>query len=349
MMWFLWFEYVPLTLGIIIYILFTVVFCFWFIYLINCIKRKRSFYKSALRCVEGESDTHQQMLAYNAKTQLVKFVYLFCVNLIEWVGFTFAGVEASMIMIYVYQKELPSHHITMTSTFRVPPMYTVCAITSMAILGSLCDYLSARYAHKSWIKSEKFPYWICFFLFSSIAGQILLTVCYTNIVGAWFIMILGFASVIYLWKQYRKLNMVLQWFVVDLRVSGHKKSLEYYVRMKRRFNRILMTVFTGSSLILFSSIIALLTQTTEFLLRMYNHVFTDSLLCSDLIEPDLDSVVFPILDVFASILMTLALSIIYIPYIGYGLFTMCVILWRLLRGKTGYRTHFPVQLTRPLI
>ena len=40
---------------------------------------------------------------------------------------------------------------------------------------------------------------------------------------------------------------------------------------------------------------------------------------------------------------------IFVPYTGYGLCTMFVILWRLLKGKTGYRTHFPVQLIVPLI
>ena len=75
-MWFIWLNFTLLALGIIIYIMCTVVSCFWSIYLIDAIKRKRSFYKSALRCVEGESDKHQQMLAYNAKTELVKFVYL---------------------------------------------------------------------------------------------------------------------------------------------------------------------------------------------------------------------------------------------------------------------------------
>ena len=146
------------TLATIMYILYTVVFCLWSIYIIYGIKRKRSFYKSAFRCVEGESDTHQHMLAYNAKAQLVKFVYLFCVNLIELVGINLAGVEASMIMIEAYQKELPSHPIITNSIFQLPPMFNVCAITSLATLGSLCDYLSVRYAHKSWIKSEKFPY-----------------------------------------------------------------------------------------------------------------------------------------------------------------------------------------------
>ena len=346
---FLWLDCLLLTLEIIAYILYAVVSCFWFIYLIDDIKQKRSFYKSALRCIQGESDTHQQMLAYNAKTQLVKFVYLFFLNLVEWLGWNLASVEVLLVMMEVYQKEPPSHHIIMISTFQFPPIYTVCTITSLAILGSLCDYLSARYAHKSWIKSDRFPYWICFFSFSSIAAQILLTVCYTYVVGIWFNMILGLASVIYPWKQYRKLNMVIQWSVVDLRVSGDIQSLEKYVRMKRRFNRIFATIWLGISLVLFSNYILLITKTTQFILRMYNHLFSDSLLCFGSLEPDLDSFVLTVLFIFASVLMNLGFLILFIPYIGYGLCTMCVILWRLFRGKTGYRTHFHVHLTRPLI
>ena len=347
-MWFLWFNFALLAPEIIIYILYTVVSCFWFIYLIDGIRRKRSFYKSALRCVEGESDTHQQMLAYNAKTQLVKFVYLFFLNLVEWLGFSLSSVQALRITMEAYQKEIPSLHIIMNSTFQIPPIHMVCMITSMAILGSLCDYLSARYAHKSWIKSDRFPYWICFFLFSSIAIQILLTVCYTYIVGVWFIMILSLASVIYLWKQYRKLNMVLQWSVVDLRVSGRIKLLEQYVRMKRRFNRIFTTIWIGISLLLFTGLILLITRTTRIIVRMYYHLFTDNLLCFGP-EPDRDSFVFPALFIFASVLEWLGFLFFFIPYISYGLFTMCVILWRLFRGKTGYKTHFHVNLTRPLI
>ena len=86
--------------------LFTVVFCFWFIYLVDAIKRKRSFYKAALRCVLGKSDLQQQMLAYNAKTQLIKFVMRFIANHIEWAGFTLEIISLSMAIVRNFDKSL---------------------------------------------------------------------------------------------------------------------------------------------------------------------------------------------------------------------------------------------------
>ena len=43
------------------------------------------------------------------------------------------------------------------------------------------------------------------------------------------------------------------------------------------------------------------------------------------------------------------LGLIFFSYVGFGLCTMCVILWRLMRGKTGYQTHFQNPLLEPLI
>ena len=41
--------------------------------------------------------------------------------------------------------------------------------------------------------------------------------------------------------------------------------------------------------------------------------------------------------------------LISVPYIGFGLSTMCVIFWRLINGKTGYKSHFKNPLNTPLI
>ena len=150
---------------------------------------------------------------------------------------------------------------------------------SMAILGSLCMYLSARYAQKSWIKSNRIPYWICFFLFSSIATQILITICYTHIIGKWCDMILVTLSVIFAWKQYRKLDMVLQWSIVDLRVNGDIELLDRHVRMKCRFNRIFTAIWIGISFALVANFICVTAQTTKIVFHMSNQPFTGGLLC----------------------------------------------------------------------
>ena len=353
-MWHIWVQFAIISVGIIVYFLYTVVFCFWFIYLVDAMKRKRSFYKATLRCVEGESNPHEQMLAYNAKTQLVKFVSLFCLNLVEWLGFTSVATFYIVEFVRDYQQELLTNDLwTVSDESKTSLLITcfgiVCLVFSMAILGSLCMYLSARYAQKSWIKSNRIPYWICFFLFSSIASQILDTICYTYIIGMWCDIILVTVSVIFAWKQYRKLDMVLQWSIVDLRVNGDIELLDRHVRMKRRFNRIFTTIWIGVSFELVAFFIDNVFRTTHILLHSYNHLFIDISLYDDISHSHFDSFVFALVYWLEVSITLLGLLIFFVPYIGYGLCTMYVLLWRLFKGKTGYRTHFHVQLTDPLV
>ena len=353
-MWNLRLLLAMLATGIIVYFFYTIVFCFWFIYLVDAMKRKRSFYKATLRCVEGESDPHEQMLAYNAKIELVKFVSLFCLNLVEWVGITFAGISLISHFVRDYQQEFPTNHsLSLTgkwdSKLNIPYIDNVCLVISMTIIGSLCKYLSAKYTQISWIKSNRIPYWISFFLFSSIVSQILVTICYTFIIGIWCDVIVVTLSVIFAWKQYRKLNMVLQWSIVDLRVKGDVELLDRHVRMKRRFNRIFTAIWIGMSCVLVADFTDLISQTTQITLGMYNHPFIDNCGCGTSTHSDFVSYIFSFLYLMEGSFSIIGFFIFFIPYIGFGLCTMFVLLWRLFKGKTGYRTHFHVQLTDPLI
>ena len=210
-------------------------------------------------------------------------------------------------------------------------------------------YLSARYAQKSWIKSNRIPYFVCFFATSSIISQILITICYTNIIGIWCDKIIVTISVVFAWKQYRRLNMVLQWSIVDLSVSGDVELLEKHVRMKRRFNRIFITIWIGVSCMVVANYISLISHTTEFIIRLYNYPFTERLLCDTSNDSHLHLYAFSVLYLMEASIVLIGSLFIFVPYTGYGLCTMFVILWRLLKGKTGYRTHFPVQLIAPLI
>ena len=350
-MWVLWIELAMLTVVVIGYLLYTIVFWFWFIYLVDAMKRKRGYYKTTLRSIEVESDTQQQMQAYNAKTEFVKYVYLFCLNLVDWTGFTTGTTLCILQFVWSYQQEIRTDDLTSRLEewyfkLHVPYFHNLCLVSSMAILGSLCMYLSARYAQKSWIKSTRIPYCICFFSLSSIVSQILITICYTFIIGIWCDKILITLSVIFAWKQYRKLNVVIQWSIVDLRVKGDIELLEKQIRMKRRFNIILTTIWIGVFCVLIADFIGLISHTTQFILRnMHNHSSINKLLCPPKLESDSQTIVYFIAE-FIAIIGSLFL---FIPYTGYGLWTMFALLWRLFKGKTGYRTHFHGHLTEPFI
>ena len=354
-MLFLWIDSAFLAIGVIGYILFTIVFWFWFIYLIDAMKRKRGYYKTTLRCIEVESDPYLKTLAYNAKTELVKFVYLFCLNLVEWIGMT-TELILNILQIFVWenQQELSTDQLPFGPGIRYTPsemsisiIVDLCLVISMAIIGSLCMYLSARYAQKSWITSNRIPYWISFFLLSSSAAQVLVIICDTYIIGVWCDNIVVAFVVLFAWKQYRKLNMVIQWSIVDLRVSGNIELLEKQVRMKCRFNRIFTTIWIGVFFAMVDNSILLISQTTHIIHRMGNHSFTDELFCPSKVEAN--NVMF--MRSIKEIIGIIGSLFFFTPYVGYGLCTMFVILWRLFKGKTGYRTHFHVHdmLTKKLI
>ena len=317
-------------------------------------KRKRSFYKATLRCVERESDPHEQMLAYNARTELVKFVFLFCLNLFEWVGLTFAVISFVLYIVRENQQKFPTIpllHVLgeLGSKLDFISFSSSCLVISFTVLGSLCMYLSARYAQKNWIKSNRIPYWICFFLFSSIASQILVTICYTHIIGIWCHIILVTLSVVFAWKQYRKLDMVIQWSIVDLRVNGDIEFFDRHVKMKRRFNRIFTTIWIGISFLSMAIFVYVIARTTKFMFHISNQPFTERLFCNTSYISYFDSNAFVFADSVIELLLLLGMLFGSIFYIGYGLCTMYVLLWRLCKGKTGYRTHFHVEITRPLI
>ena len=323
-MWLTLVQLASFVISIIVHSLYTFVFCFWFIYLVDAMKRKRSFYKATLRCVEGESDPHEQMLAYNSKTELVKFVYLFCLNLVEWIGLTFAYIALISYLIGENHQKFAAINFLhvlgeLDSKLDFILFSNSFIVMSMAILGSLCMYLSARYAQKSWIKSNRTPYWISFFLFSSIASQILDTICYTHIIGMWCDMILVTLSVIFAWKQYRKLNMVLQWSIVDLRVNGDIELLDRHVRMKRQFNRIFTAIWIGISFLSVALFVSVIARTTKFILHISNQPFTERLLCNTTHISYFDSNAFVFADLVVDILGLLGMLFVSIFYIGYGL------------------------------
>ena len=349
-----WVQLTIWAIAMTAYFWITAVFCFWFIYLVDAMKQKRIIYKTTSKCIQGESDHHQQMLAYNAKTNFVKFVMLFCLNIMEWAGCTLTLLPFSKDIINMFQQVFNTNHTFSISSrkdfdLHLPYFDNVCIVISLAIIGSLCMYLSARFAQKNWIQSKRIPYWICFFLLSSIVAQCLVILCDTYIIGIWCDKIVVTLSAIFGWKQYRKLNTIIQWSIVDLRVSGNIELLERHIRMKRRFNRIFTTFWIGISCIIVANSISAISGTITFL--TYYHQFTAGFICDTSVRSLLETEsyivsVLLLMELFTGIT---GIFFIFIPYIGFGLCTMFVLLWRLLKGKTGYRTHFPGHLNAPLI
>ena len=367
-------RYLPysclLIISFIIVVFTTILFCFWSIYLIEAIRRKWNIYRRALGCLQqGDCDLQQQILTYNSKTEFVKNVFLFFMNLVEWTGFMLACILS--VLTYLDYTQNPTHKnqsmITLgiyvyfpnnnngtlfLESFSFSNLHNISFVLSIILIASLCMYLAARYAQKSWIKSDKIPFMIGVFLVGEILTQIAASFCYTHVIAVWCDAFLLTASLIIAFQQYRKLIMIINWLIVDLKICNNRTLLRRQIRMKRNFTRIFRLILTGAALVILSQYLESILLTSFIILRENEHssFYKHISLCevSYFSSPDV-GYIFIILSWIKMILAFVGLSFIFIPYIGYSLIAMCTILWRLCKGKTGYKTHYRNPLFVPLI
>ena len=365
-----WWVIACLVIVALISLVITIVFCFWSVYLFDAIRQKRkSYQKTILRIKEGYDDEQQYILAYNAKTEYVKNVFLFIQNFIEWIAFLFARIGHVVYFIkehYFYRTQ--AHNASEYLSYDVHSMkhdgmqvnfsfaYSflflpdTLNITSLIIIASLCMYLASRQARTSWITSTGIPYLIGFFLICCVIIQILVSFCSLRVIVDWFNSIIMTVSLIIAIKQYKKLEMIINWSIVDLNISRKKRLMEREIQKKKHFTRIFMFIWAGYTSLLVCAYLMAIFYTLVIVFHVDNDSFHPLSLCHKPVSLNsayniVLSVIFYAKLVFGYI----GISCIFIPYIGYGLLTMYVVLWRLWKGRTGYKTHFHNQLRTPLI
>ena len=365
-----WWVDVCLVLLAIISLVTTIVFCFWSVYLFDAIRQKwKSYQKTILRIKEGYNDEQQHNLAYDAKTEYVKNIFLFIQNFVEWIGFIFARIGyvlyfikeyhhyerqahnaseyTSYGILFIQQDEMQLNYSFAYSFLFLPDTLNTMSLISIA---SLCMYLASRQARISWIKSTQIPYLIGFFLICCVTVQVLTSFCSLHVIADWFSAILMTVSFIIAFKQYRKLKMIINWSIVDLDVSQRKRLKLRQIKTKKHFTRIFMCLWVGFTLLLICAYLMAIFHTSVIVFRERDNSSYPLSLCH---KPEFSNQAFNI--ILSIIFYTkfifglLGISCIFIPYIGYGLSTMCMVLWRLWKGRTGYRTHFHNQLRSPLI
>ena len=349
----------------------TIVFCFWSVYLIDAIRQKRkSYQKTILRIKEGYNDEQQHNLAYDAKTEYVKNIFLFIQNFVEWIAFIFARIGYVLYLIekYHHHYERPTHNASEYISYGI--QYTLqdetqsnysfaysflflpetLNVVSLTLLASLCMYLASRQARISWIKSTQIPYLIGFFLICCVIIQILASFCSLHVIADWFSAILMTVSFIIAFKQYRKLKMVINWSIVDLDVSQRKMLKNRQIKMKKHFTRIFMCIWAGFTLLLICTYLMAVFHTLVIVFHeVDNSPYPLSLCHRSTFSNPVFNIILSIIFYTKFIFGILGISCIFIPYVGYGLSTMCMVLWRLWKGRTGYRTHFHNQLRSPLV
>ena len=335
-------AYFSIIIESIAVVITTVVFCFWCIYLLETIKIKWSIYTRANSYPQG-GYSYQQHLEYNAKTKLMKYVTLFVMNLVEWLAFTIIRTVSILKFVadnavygngdtafrtHVYSSELVNNFHMLGKSL---------IVLSTVLFACLCRYLSARYSPESWINSKGIPQLICIFAVYSVVNQIITAL--SPIIAKWFITFLLTSSIILAMKELRKLINVVDRTIVDLQISRiNVRLLKRQVSTRRTLNRMKIILCVGTVLVLLSEYIENALTTCTALIS-YEQEANNHILSSDVHIPISNEVVKLITDL-AYIICLIGTACIFIPYVLYGVSTMYLVIWRLIRGKTGYRTHF---------
>ena len=202
----------------------------------------------------------------------------------------------------------------------------------------------------SWITSDNIPYLISLCILYQVVSDIIASFCSFLIIAKCFNLFLFTVSILFALKQYRKLLMVINWTIVDLRVSGNNLLLRKQIKMKRTFTRIFTYIWIGFSLILTYNYIAYFLFISAVLIRSSDSLSFDIFLCEISHVPNSEMFSFiTILKGVNNFVLLIGIVFVFIQYTGLGLSNMSVILWRLCTGKSGYRTHFHNDLYAPLV
>ena len=226
-----------------------------------------------------------------------------------------------------------------------------CFIMCLIIIACLCMYLAARMARKSWITSKHIPHIIFIFLPLIITNQIMASFCNITVISSCFKSFMTTISFIIAIKQYKKLLMVINWTIVDLKVSQNQCLLQKQIKMRKNFKRIFTVLWTGTSLIVIAEYIEVILFLLIVVLRNKTDTNNYISFCETSYYNRYEvEITITIVSWIRDTVGYTGILTIFMPYIGYGLSTMGLMLSRLCRGKTGYKTRFnSTNLSTPLI
>ena len=363
-MWYL----INLIISGLITVLITCIFWFWFIYLLKAILQKRKIYRSALRCIEhGDYGSQEKMVIYNAETQLVKNIFLFFMNIVEWLAFFYNSI------IYFYEVYQSHIHCSIESNknnteqihdhLRIPCFLTTTEmrydsylfssflfvgdnliVLSLVLIACLCEYLAARFSQVSWIKSRNKLTFFTIFVVYLIVIQIISLFCSIVIIAKWFNTLLLTISFILAVRQYKKLNLVINWTIMDLKISNvNKKLLRKIIAQKKAFNCVFRFIWIGTLVMLGIEYFRNIVMVAKIVLNNSNSLNFDISLCYS--QYDTNPIISDLLAislVLDNIFSTAGFIIYFIPYIGIGITSMYVKIWRLAKGIPRFKMRFRI-------
>ena len=359
----------------IIFLLSTVLSFFWFVYLVNRIVYRRKLLRSNLQRNKIEIPKAHDFSFYNNKTFLVRDAFLLAMLVTEWLAGFFGVILISFDYLQTGRNcvntnnnrsiSWSDHHnisffscfLATDDIFSIKPGFISslfllaysCLMLCTVLIISLCKYLAARYARLSWIKSNTIPY----FIFISV-----LIIVIINVLK--FVNLLLFPSECILWvfevvllglmfREFRKLLIVMNWSCIDLSIAQNQPILLRTAKLTiKRFKKLIIILWIGIFLFVFYHFLHISISSIEIFL---NFVYNDpeKLNFYKLNPQYIPLPVIIVISQLSWISISVAFLAVSLPLYINTFYIVYVIIWRCVKGKSGFKTHFSYQdLKTPL-
>ena len=360
-------SYISIAIYAIVYLIYLIAFFFWFSYLLRIIHRKWHFYK----VTRVDSNNDSNYLAYKLNTEFVHYVFLFVINIVEGMANTLKFLTLPVYLVDAYgdsnrdtQWGSENETLTVRQNFRffeygLNPSLVLNAdrattnlfVLTIALTTSLCVYLSARYARKSWITSNSIRYYLGITIIILVILQAsALTHWISSIITRIVHWVLEVVLFILLVKRTKRLRMVVNWTIVDLSLSlNQHRQVNRLRRMERRFVWYLYLLLIGYFLLVMADFAytVCLVMIGFFKISSFSNLslILDRIDLSFLQDNTALARAYPIIKFVISLFYNLGIGFLVLPYVIPAFYTLAIMLWRCVRGKTGYQTHFPNHKT----
>ena len=257
---------------VFIILLVSTVFVFWFVYLFERIFHYWKYYNSALRA----SKDYTEQVVYERKTELVKVIFLFAINLIEYTCLMAYVALRIFVNTQGPDSDLSAHFLTSHQyellsftqiSFSV--MYDL-VIINLALISTLCRYLAAKYAEKSWINNKHVKKYLSLLAILIIIITILYSFCYLVFLAKCLQFLLEVSILAITIKQFKRLIMVIDWKIVGLGIDNDANNifvLKSLIQNRRRSVICMTIIFIGAFLLIFSEFLTILLIGTELILQ----------------------------------------------------------------------------------
>ena len=365
--------YIIFSLVGIQFLIGNVISIFWFIYFVKSIVYRRNISKSCLQ----QNETSPQSLSYfNNKTFLVRDAFLLAMLLVEWFGLISTSlliVDSHLIYVRdcLYRTNNGSYLLSIHASSNIPCYlndvelqilnsevnssifqfaYSCLSLCTVLVI-SLCRYLTARYARLSWIKSNTIPYFIFLSVLILVILNLLKFFCHLLFLSECILWIFEVILLGLMFRESKKLLMVMNWTNIDLSIAQNQPNLLYRSKcMKKRFKKFVILLWIGAFFFVFLHFLHISIFGADLILNFIHDHPENRSFCQIHSVQYIPQPIRMTVTVLSLISLTISNAMISLPFYLTSLYIMCVIIWRLVKGKSGLRTHFYYKnLKTPLI